>query len=94
MYVHPSAPPSSLARAQSLTPPTSRRARIQAVCRHPCPTQTPPGQAHAAKEEALSETQALKLQAEREHAQLEEEFGQLTQIIEDDRRCAGTDEGT
>jgi hypothetical protein len=33
--------------------------------------------------------QALKLQAEREHATFEEEFRQLTQIIEDDRRWGG-----
>ena len=38
------------------------------------------------KEKALAEIQALKLQAEREHAAFEEEFRQLTQIIEDDRR--------
>ena len=43
-------------------------------------------QAHAAKEKALGEVAALKLQAEREHAAFEEEFRQLTAVIEDDRR--------
>ena len=42
-------------------------------------------QAHNHKEKALSEVQALKLQAEREHANCEEEWRQLTAIIEDDK---------
>jgi hypothetical protein len=52
-------------------------------------TITASNEAHAAKEKALSEIQSLKLQAEREHATFEEEFRQLTQIIEDDRRWVG-----
>jgi hypothetical protein len=51
-------------------------------------TQPHARQANAAKDKALAEVQALKLQAEREHASFEEEFRQLTQIIEDDRRRA------
>ncbi|GBF94682.1 flagellar outer dynein arm-docking complex [Raphidocelis subcapitata] len=49
-------------------------------------TITAANEAHAAKERALAEAQSLKLQAEREHAAFEEEFRQLTNIIEDDRR--------
>eukprot|EP00877_Chromochloris_zofingiensis_P013781 jgi/Chrzof1/8657/Cz03g19020.t1 len=47
---------------------------------------TAANEAHIAKEKALAEVQALKLHAEKEHAQFEEEWKQLTHIIEDDRR--------
>eukprot|EP00879_Flechtneria_rotunda_P012214 GHRR01012756.1.p1 GENE.GHRR01012756.1~~GHRR01012756.1.p1 ORF type:complete len:569 (+),score=227.55 GHRR01012756.1:229-1935(+) len=43
--------------------------------------------AHIAKEKALSEVNALKLAAEKEHAAFEEEWRQLTHIIDDDRRA-------
>lgn len=46
---------------------------------------TAANEAHIAKEKALAEVQALKLHAEKEHAQFEEEWKQLTHIIEDDR---------
>ena len=41
--------------------------------------------AHTAKEKALAEVAALKLQAEKDHASFEEEWRQLTHIIEEDR---------
>lgn len=53
----------------------------------PADTITAANEAHAAKEKALSEVAALKLAAEKEHAAFEEEWRQLSHIIEDDR-CA------
>jgi hypothetical protein len=50
-------------------------------------TITAANEAHVAKEKALSEVAALKLAAEKEHAAFEEEWRQLSHIIEDDR-CA------
>lgn len=49
-------------------------------------TITAANEAHAAKEKALAEVSALKLAAEREHATFEEEWRQLTHLIEEDRR--------
>lgn len=51
----------------------------------PADTITAVNEAHTAKEKALSEVAALKLAAEKEHAAFEEEWRQLTHIIEDDR---------
>jgi hypothetical protein len=48
---------------------------------------TAANEANTAKEKALAEASALKLAAEREHAAFEEEWRQLTHLIEDDR-CA------
>lgn len=48
-------------------------------------TITAANEAHAAKEKALAEVSALKLAAEREHATFEEEWRQLTHLIEEDR---------
>ena len=50
---------------------------------------TAANEANAAKDKALAEASALKLAAEREHAAFEEEWRQLTHLIEDDRcrRC-------
>lgn len=52
-------------------------------------TITAANEAHVAKEKALSEVQALKLAAEKEHAAFEEEWRQLSHIIEEDR-CEAT----
>lgn len=46
---------------------------------------TASNEANTAKEKALAEASALKLAAEREHAAFEEEWRQLTHLIEDDR---------
>jgi hypothetical protein len=46
---------------------------------------TAANEANAAKEKALAEASTLKLAAEREHAAFEEEWRQLTHLIEDDR---------
>lgn len=46
---------------------------------------TAANEANTAKEKALAEASALKLAAEREHAAFEEEWRQLTHLIEDDR---------
>lgn len=46
---------------------------------------TAANEANAAKDKALGEASALKLAAEREHAAFEEEWRQLTHLIEDDR---------
>ncbi len=46
-------------------------------------------EAHAAKEKALAEAGALKMAAEREHQACEEEWKELTHIIEDDRWVLG-----
>jgi hypothetical protein len=56
------------------------------LCLH-TDTITAANEAHVAKEKALSEVAALKLAAEKEHAAFEEEWRQLSHIIEDDR-CA------
>jgi hypothetical protein len=56
------------------------------LCPH-ADTITAANEAHVAKEKALSEVAALKLAAEKEHAAFEEEWRQLSHIIEDDR-CA------
>jgi hypothetical protein len=50
-------------------------------------TITAANEAHVAKEKALSEVAALKLAAEKEHAAFEEEWRQLSHIVENDR-CA------
>uniref|UniRef100_A0A383V6K0 ODAD1 central coiled coil region domain-containing protein n=1 Tax=Tetradesmus obliquus TaxID=3088 RepID=A0A383V6K0_TETOB len=50
-------------------------------------TITAANEAHAAKEKALSEVAVLKLAAEKEHAAFEEEWRQLSHIIEHDRRA-------
>lgn len=52
---------------------------------NPADTINAVNEAHTAKEKALSEVTALKLAAEKEHAAFEEEWRQLTHIIEDDR---------
>lgn len=46
---------------------------------------TAANEANAAKDKALGEASTLKLAAEREHAAFEEEWRQLTHLIEDDR---------
>lgn len=53
-------------------------------CFHP-DSITAANEANAAKEKALAEASTLKLAAEREHAAFEEEWRQLTHLIEDDR---------
>ncbi|KAF8055922.1 ODA1 [Scenedesmus sp. PABB004] len=49
-------------------------------------TITAANEAHVGKDKALAEVAALKLAAEKEHAAFEEEWRQLSHIIEDDRR--------
>jgi hypothetical protein len=48
-------------------------------------TITAASDAYTAKDKALSEVAALKLAAEKEHAAFEEEWRQLSHIIEEDR---------
>jgi hypothetical protein len=48
-------------------------------------TITAANEAHAAKEKAQAEASALKLTAEKEHAAFEEEWRQLTRLIEDNK---------
>jgi hypothetical protein len=63
-----------------------RASNLDALHNH-ADTITAANEAHVAKEKALSEVAALKLAAEKEHAAFEEEWRQLSHIIEDDR-CA------
>lgn len=51
----------------------------------PADTITAANEANTAKEKALADVSALKLEAERQHAAFEEEWKQLTRFIEDDR---------
>jgi translation initiation factor IF-3 len=51
----------------------------------PADTITAANGANTAKEKALADVSALKLEAERQHAAFEEEWKQLTRFIEDDR---------
>lgn len=44
-------------------------------------------EAHAAKDRALADVSGLKLLAEKEHAGFDEEWRQLTRLIEDDRQA-------
>lgn len=57
---------------------------LSAAC-WPADTITASNEAYAAKEKALAEVSALKLTAEKEHASFEDEWRQLTQLIEEDR---------
>jgi hypothetical protein len=54
-------------------------------CVIPADTITAANEANTAKEKALADVSALKLEAERQHAAFEEEWKQLTRFIEDDR---------